>query len=328
LGTATGALTPAVEVERLGRTFRSGGEQIVALADVDLRVERGEIVGLLGENGAGKTTLTKIIATLLLPTSGMVRVFGDDATKNPREVRRQVGVVFGGDRGLYGRLTGRDNVRFFAVLAGVSRRGLNERVDVALQDVGLLEYAGRRVESYSKGMRQRLHIAIGMIAEPRLLLLDEPTIGLDPVEADRLRGSIARMRDDGVSVLLTSHYLLDIERLADRVVVLHKGAVAADLPVAKFTGLADYTATVVIRGSDRAPTEDDFTAAGIDVHSIDASLDSWSARLRVRRWDKNSFAELAQALEGVTISGVDVAPVRLDDVYANISERLRADAPR
>jgi ABC-2 type transport system ATP-binding protein len=317
---ATGGL--AVEVDHLGRVFRSRKRDVVALRDVSFRISEGQVVGLLGANGAGKTTLTKILATLLLPTSGTVRVFGYDVTERVREARRATGVVFGGDRGLYGRLSGADNARFFAVLGGVDRRRIGDLVDSALADVGLEKVRDNPVETYSKGMRQRLHIAIGMIAQPRLLLLDEPTVGLDPVEAERLRTAIGGLRDTGVSVLLTSHYLLDIERLADRVLVLHEGALAADLAMAEFAGLAGFTATVHIRGLGRLPAAAAFTSVGVAVDSATQLDGSWAVKIRVREWGEDSFGQLSRALAGVTVSEVDVAPVRLEDVYADLAARL------
>jgi ABC-2 type transport system ATP-binding protein len=318
------AAHPAVEAEHLSRVFRTRKAEVVALRDVSFRIEQGQVAGLLGANGAGKTTLTKILATLLLPTSGTARVFGHDVTAAVREARRATGVVFGGDRGLYGRLSGTDNARFFAVLGGVDRRSMPGLVDQALADVGLDHVRDRPVETYSKGMRQRLHIAIGMIARPRLLLLDEPTVGLDPVEADRLRTAIGGLRDTGVSVLLTSHYLLDIERLADRVLVLHEGSLAADLPIAEFAGLAGFAATVRIRGAGQMPAPQVFAALGVDVDSAAQQDGCWSVRIKVREWGEHSFGQLSGALAGVTVSDVAVEPVRLEDVYSDLAARLRA----
>lgn len=312
----------AIEVEGLGRTFKARGGDIVALRDVNLRVEPGEIVGLLGSNGAGKTTLTKILATLLLPSSGTARVFGHDVTQDPREVRRITGVVLGGERGLYGKLTGRENLRFFGMLAGVGRRRLTERLDAALDRVGLTEVADRAVDTYSKGMRQRLHLAIGMINEPPVLLLDEPTVGLDPVEAERLRHDVAALRARGTSVLLTSHLLLDIERLADRVVILAEGAVVADVEVAEFAKLAGYTAVVTVRGTGRWPVLDTGRSSQIMVDDLSETDGLWTLRLRVRDWSVDSFGLLGAALGGVEILGVDVAPLRLEDVYGHVAAQL------
>ena len=313
---------PAIVVEQLGRSFTDRGREITALRDVSFQVEAGEVVGLLGGNGAGKTTLTKILATLLLPTAGTARIFGYDVTRDLREVRRMTGVVLGGDRGLYAKLGGRDNLRFFAMLAGVGRRSLQAKVDAALTQVGLVDVADRAVETYSKGMRQRLHIAIGMIAEPRVLLLDEPTVGLDPIEADRLRGTIATLRDTGVSVLLTSHYLLDIERLASRVIILADGTLAADLPVEEFARMAGYTATVTVRGTGSPPDGGALSSPDIAVGGIVQAEDNWTLRLHVRDWSVGSFGLLEQALAHASVLDVAIEPVRLEDVYSQVTARL------
>ncbi|MFF4471326.1 ABC transporter ATP-binding protein [Streptomyces sp. NPDC001599] len=315
---------PAILVERLGRTFTDRGRDIVALRDVSFQVGAGEIVGLLGSNGAGKTTLTKILATLLLPTTGTARLFGHDVTRDLRAVRRMTGVVLGGDRGFYAKLGARDNLRFFAVLAGVGRRGLDAKLDAALEQVGLAGAADRAVETYSKGMRQRLHIAIGMIAEPRVLLLDEPTVGLDPVEAERLRGTVAALRDTGVSVLLTSHHLLDIERLASRVIILADGTLAADLPVDEFARQAGYTATVVVRGTGAPPDAVALASSDIAVGGVDTAEGAWTLRLHVRDWNVGSFGLLEKALAHVSVLDVRIEPVRLEDVYSHVAARLAA----
>jgi ABC-2 type transport system ATP-binding protein len=219
----------AVSCRALRRTYpdRRTGE-VVALDGIDLDVPAGSVHGMLGPNGAGKTTLVRILSTLLAPTSGTAAVLGIDVVADPRAVRRQIGLVLGGERGLFPRLTGRENLEYFAGLHGLSGAQAAGRITTTLDTVSLGGLADRRVEHYSRGMRQRLHLARGLLNEPRVLFLDEPTIGLDPESADELRGLIPQLADTGVTVLLTTHYMAEADQLCDRLVVVDHGAVIAD----------------------------------------------------------------------------------------------------
>ena len=311
-------MRPAIEVEQVGRVFTASGRRIVALDGVSFTVGAGQIVGLLGENGAGKTTLTKILSTLLLPSTGTARILGVDVVDEPRTVRASQSVILGGDRGLYNQLSARENLRFFGMLDGLPRRRVLAALDGALDRVGLGEAADRKVGTYSKGMRQRLHIAIGMLSEPRVLLLDEPTVGLDPVEADRLRGSVRDLRDRGVTILLTSHYLLDIAELADRVLILEHGRISHDMTVPEFSASLGFVATVTVRGSGAPPGADRWDAmAGAQVR-IETETDGWRIALRLERWSPNVFAELGHALRDVRIESTEVVPARLEDVFIHL----------
>jgi ABC-2 type transport system ATP-binding protein len=312
--------TPAIELESVGRVFDSRSRRpVVALENVSFTVEHGEVVGLLGSNGAGKTTIAKILATLLLPTSGLARIHGIDVTADPTAVRRLQSIVLGGDRGLYGRLSARENLRYFAMLDGLDRRALRTRVDAALDEVGLGAVAEVEAQKMSKGMRQRLHIAIGMISRPRVLLLDEPTVGLDPAEAQRLRQSIAELSSSGVSVLLTSHYLVDIERLADRVVMLEHGRVTHQLSVEQLAEAAGYVGSIVVRGHGTRPELSDTLTGVID----DTGEDQWAMRVSVRSWSTEVFVRLGEALTGRAVDGVEVQPVRLEDAFLSLQQDSR-----
>ncbi|MDX6372881.1 MAG: type transport system ATP-binding protein, partial [Nocardioidaceae bacterium] len=195
---------------------------------VSFAIEPGELFGLLGPNGAGKTTTIKMLITLLLPTSGSARVLGHDVVADVREVRQQIGYVFGGDRGLYERLSGLDNLRYFSELYGVPPRTQRARIGELLELVGLTGREGERVEGYSRGMRQRLHIARGLLHDPAVLFLDEPSIGIDPVGARELRTTIGVLRDQGKTVLLTTHYMFEADELCDRIAVICSGEIVAE----------------------------------------------------------------------------------------------------
>ena len=218
--------------ENLRRTYqtttgiiRRKKKEIIALDGVDLSIQSGELFGLLGPNGAGKTTITRILATVLLPTSGTARVFGLDIVKGVKEIRPRIGLVFGGERGLYWRLSGRDNLQYFADLYKVPPETAKRRIPELLELVGLADRANERIEGYSRGMKQRLHIARGLIHDPELLFLDEPTIGLDPLAARDLREVIRGLNQAGKTIFLTSHYMFEIDALCDRVAIMSKGKI-------------------------------------------------------------------------------------------------------
>jgi ABC-2 type transport system ATP-binding protein len=225
--------TPAVQATALTRTFerrrgrRAGEPETLALDRLDLTIARGEIHGLLGPNGAGKTTLCKILATVLLPTSGHAAVLGHDVVTSTAAVRRLVGIVFGGERGLYTRLTARQNLRYWSALYRQPAGEGLDRVERLLHRVGLAERAGDRVETYSRGMKQRLHLARGLVGDPQVLVLDEPTTGLDPVAGREFRALVAELRAEGRTVLVTTHDMAEAEAICDRVSLIDGGRLLA-----------------------------------------------------------------------------------------------------
>ncbi len=227
--TAGGA--PAVACEGLGRVYRSGilgrGAATVALADLSIEVPAGVVFGLLGPNGAGKTTTVRILSTLLTPTSGRAEVLGRDVVTEAARVRREIGLVLGGERGLYGRLTGLENLLYFASLGHMGWSEGRREAGNVLERVGLSDAAGVRVERYSRGMKQRLHVARGLLTRPRVLLLDEPTIGIDPIGAQEIRRVVPELAAEGVTVLLTTHYMFEADALCDRIALIDRGRLVA-----------------------------------------------------------------------------------------------------
>jgi ABC-2 type transport system ATP-binding protein len=213
-----------VEVEDLRRTFpREGGSSRAALDGLCLAIPDGEVHGLLGPNGAGKTTLCRILSTVLLPTSGTARVAGLDVVTDTAAVRRTIGIVFGGERGLYNRLTARQNLLYWSSLFHMRTRDAKPRVEQLLKRTGLADRADERVETYSRGMKQRLHLARGLIHDPKVVILDEPTVGMDPVAAHDFRALVRQLRADGRTLLLTTHDMAEAEAVCDRVSLIDEG---------------------------------------------------------------------------------------------------------
>jgi len=219
----------AVETQDLGRSYEPDGkgDPVRALNGVNLQIEVGTVQGLLGPNGAGKTTLTKILSTALLPSEGSARILGHDVVRETAKVRSRIGVVLGGDRGLYRRLSARHNLEYWAALYHVHPEESKRRIPELLERVGLTEQADRRVDTFSRGMKQRLHLARGLIADASVLLLDEPTIGMDPVAAREFRELIKELRRAGKSILLTTHDMEEAEAVCDSVALIDKGRLLA-----------------------------------------------------------------------------------------------------
>ncbi|KWX85209.1 ABC transporter [Paenibacillus riograndensis] len=239
---------------RLG-LFHAETRTVTAVQSLTLSIAKGEIVGLLGLNGAGKTTTIRMLSTLLDPTSGSIEIDGMPMADNRRTVQQKVNMIAGGERMLYWRLTGRENLQYFGRLYGLNAAKIRSLSDLLLAEVGLTEAADQPVEQYSKGMKQRLQIARGLINDPEYLFLDEPTLGLDAPIARQLRGTVRSLaKEHGKDILLTSHYLQEVEELCDRVYVLNRGRLLlCDKPDAIVTKVAGLqTAHLQVSGWDEA----------------------------------------------------------------------------
>jgi len=223
---------PIIEVKNLVRDFVVGEglfnrnkKTINAVKGISFTVEKGEIFGLLGQNGAGKTTTIKMMITMLAPTSGTCKVFEYNTFGQEKMIRNRINFVFGGEYGLYRRLSARDNLKYFANLYKMSKADRDRRIDELLEMVGLSDRADTRVETFSKGMTQRVQIARGLINNPEVLFMDEPTIGLDPVGAEMLRKTIVDVNNLGTTVLLTTHNMYEADELCGRIAILKEGEI-------------------------------------------------------------------------------------------------------
>jgi ABC-2 type transport system ATP-binding protein len=317
------AVIEAIELRRTYRTttgvLRRKPLAVEAVRGVSFAVEEGELFGLLGPNGAGKTTTIKMLITLLLPTSGHARVLGHDVVEDAREVRRRIGYVFGGDRGLYERLSAYDNLRYFAELYGVSGHRQRERIDEVLDLVGLRGREKERVEGYSRGMRQRLHIARGILHDPEVVFLDEPTIGVDPVGARDLRQTIADLVASGKTVLLTTHYMFEADALCDRLAIISRGEIVGE-------GTPDELKARVVEGR---VTE--IEVFGVDPATVERvrALESVTAVAVEDRDQKQLLvvqgtgereltAPILAVLEGTEVGRVSSREPSLEDAYVSL----------
>jgi ABC-2 type transport system ATP-binding protein len=315
-----------VEVRDLTRSFRTAGglrrrsrSDIQAVKGVSFSIERGELFGLLGPNGAGKTTTIKMLITLLLPTSGAARVAGFDVVADPREVRRRIGYVFGGDRGLYERLNARDNLRYFGELYGVPARVQAKRIDELLEMVGLTERQKERVEGYSRGMRQRLHIARGLLHDPEVLFLDEPSIGIDPVGARELRETVRNLIALDKTVLLTTHYMFEADELCHRIAVIREGEIVAEGTPAQLKDRASAGRVVEIEtyGVDPAALDRVSAVAGVRGVSVE-ERGQLQVLLVVGEVDSDVTQNVLAQLGDARVGRVTTREPTLEDAYVEL----------
>jgi ABC-2 type transport system ATP-binding protein len=306
---------PAVEVEEVTRVFeprRRRGTRVVALENVSLAIPAGEIHGLLGPNGAGKTTLVKILSTVLLPTSGRARVLGRDVVDETRAVRPLIGIVFGGERGLYTRLTGRQNLEYWGALYKLPAADVKQRTRALLDRVGLVERADQRVEEYSRGMKQRLHLARGLIGDAKVLFLDEPTTGMDPLAAREFRRLVAELRSEGRTILLTTHDMVEAETVCDRVTLIDRGKVIATETPRTLGTLISRFQRVDVEGADDGLLRRLEQVPGVSsVTRVDGG-----ARIEVQ--EEGATAEVLRRLVESGVTSVKTSLPSLEEVYVQL----------
>jgi ABC-2 type transport system ATP-binding protein len=305
--------------EFVTRAIIGGTRRTVALQGVDLHVPRGSVFGLLGPNGAGKTTTVRILSTLLTPTKGTAAVLGYDVMKDTAQVRRNIGFVLGGDRGLYGRLSGKENLEYFAALNHLEPRFATKRAEELLETVGLLERRHDKVETYSRGMKQRLHIARGLLTDPEVLFMDEPTIGLDPQVAQEVRAIIPQLRDRGKTVLLTTHYMFEADVLCDQLALIDKGRIVAEGSPSEMKRRISRLNVIEIQLRSLPPT----LVAGIEavkgVNSVATSQDGMLHRLIVQTEpDAGARESIAALVDGDIVESVLEREPTLEEAYLRI----------
>lgn len=212
-----------LRVENLTKKFK----KVTAVDNVSFEVNPGEIIGLLGENGAGKTTTLRMLATMLKPTSGNATIDGYNIIDNPNKIRERIGILFGGDVALYDRLTGRENMIYFAKLNGMSDLEANQAVNKIASELEMSDYIDRPVGKYSRGMKQKVSLARSIINQPDVMLFDEPSTGLDVLSSKLIHDFILKCKKDNKAIVFSSHNMYETEKLCDRIIIIHKGKIVA-----------------------------------------------------------------------------------------------------
>ena len=318
----------AIKVQGLKRvyqtktgTIRRKTKEVAAVDGIDFGVARGELFGLLGPNGAGKTTTVKMLTTVLTPTAGQARVLGYDVVREADEIRPRIGFIFGGERGLYWRLSGHDNLVYFANLYHVAPDVQKRRIPYLLELVGLSGRGDEKVQGYSRGMKQRLHIARALLHDPEVLFLDEPTMGLDPVGARELRSAIRDMLAENKTILLTTHYMFEADALCQRVAVINHGKIVAlDAPAELKRHVQDLSVVEVeVFGIPSEAVE--HVRALNDVDMVSVNSRDQKQVLRIQSGNGSGVvAPVVSTLEelGLRVGNVVVREPTLEDAYVRL----------
>ena len=327
--------TPAIETKDLGRIYKLRGNkkekrrELVALQDVNLTVERGELFGLLGPNGAGKTTLIKILTTLLSPTSGWARVAGADVQREPDLVRPRINMVSGGESSGYGLLTVKENLWMFSQFYGAPSKEANERIEALLEMVGMKDRMHTKSSDLSTGLRQKMNIVRGFLTDPEVLFLDEPTLGLDVGASRDVRRFIIEWlkADRNRTLLLTTHYMVEADELCDRVAIINKGRVlACDTPSALKQRLQKDVLfeieTSPLNGLTPQQLESQPEVRKVTVTEIEGG-----ARLKVSLIEESALASVINSFtqRNVKVMNLNKRQPTLEDVFVDLVGRSMAE---
>ncbi|HSG42535.1 MAG TPA: ABC transporter ATP-binding protein [Anaerolineales bacterium] len=316
----------AIEVSHLRRIFtsqigviRRTEKEVVAVDDVSFEIQEGELFGLLGPNGAGKTTTVKMLTTLLIPTLGSASVNGFDVVADAKEVRKRIGFIFGGERGLYWRLSGIDNLRYFASLYNIDYEITKKRIPELLDLVGLNGRGDEKVQGYSRGMKQRLHVARTLLHDPDVLFLDEPTLGLDPVGAREFRQVILNLQSEKKTILLTTHYMFEADALCDRIAIINHGRIIAiDTPGGLKTHVRDLNVVEVETFGVPQRIVDKLQALPFaDSLSIEDQGQKQMLLIQTSR-GAEAVPDVIAALDGLKVGRVIVREPTLEDAYVRL----------
>ncbi|WP_131103194.1 ABC transporter ATP-binding protein [Ornithinimicrobium sufpigmenti] len=311
--------TPALDAVGLVRRFGS----LTAVDDVSLRIATGETVGLLGPNGAGKTTAISMMAGLLTPDVGSVRVAGSSMLEEPMQAKRHLGLV-PQELAIYPEISARDNLRFFGRLQGLRGGDLDARVAEVLELVGLQDRAKGPAKEFSGGMKRRLNIAIGLLHRPTLLILDEPTVGVDPQSRNAILASVEALTDEGMAVLYTTHYMEEAQRLCDRIAIMDAGRVQAEGTREELVALTGGVDTITLTGTGEVAEAETAVAALPPVQQV--VRDGHRLHLSVR----GAAAVVTQVVTAASRAGMELEDVQisrpdLESVFLHLTGKALRD---
>ncbi|MGV2939257.1 ABC transporter ATP-binding protein [Mesobacillus sp. LC4] len=312
-----------IEVQNVTRSyttdvglFKKEKKKVDALKGITFSVKKGEIFGLLGPNGAGKTTMIKILSTMLIPNSGKVSILGLDPAADHRFLRPKINFILGGERNLYWRLSAYDNLSYFADLYKIPKSIKKGRIDDLLKLVGLHDVAHQKVETFSKGMKQRLQIARGLVNNPEILFLDEPSIGLDPVSARQLRETLRKLNEQGTTILLTTHYMYEADELCDRIAFINKGEIIDIDSPSNLKKKVDNQSIIdcSVMGASSAQIE---TIKNLkSIHHIQVDQQDFAFTLRIQTAEPQLVVPfIYDSMKNSMITNLTISNPTLEDVY-------------
>lgn len=299
-------------------------EVVKAVDGISFEVKKGEIFGLLGQNGAGKTTIIKMLVTLLAPTSGTCKVLGYNAYGEEKKFRDKINFIFGGEMGVYRRLSARDNLRYFANLYYMDKNKADKQIEKLLELVELKDKADVLVETFSKGMIQRLQIARGLINDPEIIFMDEPTIGLDPFGAKILRDIIRKLKDDGKTIMLTTHYLYEADELCDRIAIINNGHLVALGTPQELRNIISGMNSIELVLEESSDETIKMIESLENVHSVEKIDLNKGVKLIIRHLEnKDISGMILTSLHGSKILSFNQNELTLEDVYIKLVEGSR-----
>ena len=314
-------MPPILEVHDLVKKYA----ELTAVKGISFDIQQGEIFSLLGPNGAGKTTTISVLSTLYLPTSGDARIGGFSVTKDPMAVREIIGVV-PQDLALYEDLTARENLVFWGQMYNLSGKNLKNRVDEVLEQIGLSERANQRVKTYSGGMKRRVNIGVGLLHRPRLLFMDEPTVGIDPQSRRAILDSVKELNRQGMTVLYTTHYMEEAQELSNRVGIIDHGDLIALGTQAELTRQVGENETLVLHLAEDENPQPLAEAMRAMEGVLGADVSDHAVTVIVPEAEDALAPAITRANElGVKIRSVDMHEPNLEAVFLHLTGRALRD---